>query len=426
MSKKAVVGLMVGLMASTSWGAGIAFSEHAASATAVGGAVVSTVDDASAIYYNPGAVARLKGTQFYMGATVVMPSLSYTQNYYGESVTTDSNELVAPVPSAFATYQIDDELVAGLGFYLPWGLSSSWPDGPQADQLREQAFRTPTIAPVIAMDLGDWKEGLSVGAGVDVTFVGFRTERDVFLGDEIGQIFGSATGIGVTGRFGIHMESPYVDNTKFGLMFRTPMNIELEGDFDFQAPEEFREIFPADQGATGAYTMPWNVALGMSSTWLEDESLTTSIDIQYWNWSSSDEIVFNFDDGSSTVLPRDWNDSLTVRFGLEYNLDPVYLRAGYTWDQTPVPTSTLTSSLPDVNRNFFNGGIGAKLGDFVVDVAVSYLHADDRTALQNDPYGVPKPFTPEDKATYSVDYIGAAMHIGYTFGGGEEEAAAEE
>ena len=60
-----------------------------------------------------------------------MPALSYTQDFFGESVTTDSNELVAPVPSAFATYQVDDEYVIGVGFYLPWGLSSSWPEGPQ-------------------------------------------------------------------------------------------------------------------------------------------------------------------------------------------------------------------------------------------------------------------------------------------------------
>ena len=70
-------------------------------------------------------------------------------------ITTDSNDLVAPVPSAFATYQIDEDYVVGVGFYLPWGLSSSWPEGPQADVLREQAFRTPTISPVIAVDLGD-------------------------------------------------------------------------------------------------------------------------------------------------------------------------------------------------------------------------------------------------------------------------------
>ena len=46
------------------------------------------------------------GTQLYSGL-------------FGESVTTDSNELIAPVPSAFATYQIDDEYVIGVGFYLP-------------------------------------------------------------------------------------------------------------------------------------------------------------------------------------------------------------------------------------------------------------------------------------------------------------------
>ena len=67
MSKKLIVGMIVGLLTSPAWSAGIAFNEHAASATAVGGAVVSTVDDASAIYYNPAAVARLKGTQVYLG-----------------------------------------------------------------------------------------------------------------------------------------------------------------------------------------------------------------------------------------------------------------------------------------------------------------------------------------------------------------------
>ena len=46
-----------------------------------------------------------------------MPALSYTQDFFGESVTTDSNDLVAPVPSAFATYQVDDEYVIGVGFF---------------------------------------------------------------------------------------------------------------------------------------------------------------------------------------------------------------------------------------------------------------------------------------------------------------------
>ena len=154
-----------------------------------------------------------------------------------------------------------------------------------------------------------------------------------------------------------------------------------------------------------------------------EEKLTSSVDITYWNWTSSDEIVFKFDDGSSTTLPRDWKDSLTLRFGLEYDLEPVFIRAGYVWDQTPVPTSTLTSSLPDVDRHFFNGGIGVTLGNFTIDAAVSYLHADERTGLQAGPYGTPRPYS-GDKATYTVDYIGGAIHVGYSFG--EAEAPAEE
>ena len=77
----------------------------------------------------------------------------------------------------------------------------------------------------------------------------------------------------------MHLKSDYVEGTKFGLNFRTPMNIDLEGNFDFSAPEEFREIFPADQ-VTGAYTMPWNVTVGVSSLWMEDK-LTSSVDLTY-------------------------------------------------------------------------------------------------------------------------------------------------
>ena len=49
----------------------------------------------------------------------------------------------------------------------------------------------------------------------------------------------------------MHMESPYVDGTKFGLNFRTPMNITLEGDFDLRHLRSSRAL-PADQGAEGA------------------------------------------------------------------------------------------------------------------------------------------------------------------------------
>ena len=64
------------LLAQASLGtaAGFLIYEHGAAAMAMAGAFVSIANDPSAIFHNPAGIAFLKGTQFSVGTTLIMPS----------------------------------------------------------------------------------------------------------------------------------------------------------------------------------------------------------------------------------------------------------------------------------------------------------------------------------------------------------------
>jgi long-chain fatty acid transport protein len=58
----------------------------------------------------------------------------------------------------------------------------------------------------------------------------------------------------------------------------------------------------------------------------------------------------------------------------------VDLRAGYVFEQSPVPDQYLTPQIPDANRRGFSAGIGYWVSEGVrLDFAYQFLQFDDRT-----------------------------------------------
>jgi long-chain fatty acid transport protein len=80
------------------------------------------------------------------------------------------------------------------------------------------------------------------------------------------------------------------------------------------------------------------------------------VDAVWTGWSSIDTVVVAFDNG----LPPDstdfsWDNSMTYNIGTEYHLSaPVVIRAGYSYDTTPVPSQTVSPILPDGDRQWFS------------------------------------------------------------------------
>jgi len=132
-------------------------------------------------------------------------------------------------------------------------------------------------------------------------------------------------------------------------------------------------------------------------------------------YSSYESVDIEWADGTRSVQTKDWKDSIALRVGATYDASVVQIRAGYEFNTTPVPLQTIDASLPGINRNYVNAGLGFDLpADFVFDVAGSYMFTNGRSSSLVD-------YTPKYKADYELNAIIVVCSIGKSFGGGGGE-----
>jgi long-subunit fatty acid transport protein len=315
-----------------------------------------------------------------------------------------------------------------MGIFNPFGSTISWPatseDGsasnPQRDIIRDLALKTPTLALAGAMNLGETMEGLSIGASVDVVMGSVFFGRDLVFGSEAATLELSGKDVGVGGRFGMQYASPDVEGATFGVTFRLPVDLQFEGnmDIDFEGDEtapDYRSALPPDGEISGQLTLPLGVEFCIGSQW--SENLHVGAAATFNQWSSYEELGFTLPDGSYSASPKNWHDAYTLRFGAEYNMDDILLRAGYMNDQTPMPDSTLDASLTDMTRHYVTAGAGMTMGDMDLHFSVLYkLPTGSRSASTLNSY------SPPHKGEYTLDIFMASLAVSYRAGADEEAA----
>ena len=125
-------------------------------ATARGGAVVATADNASAVYYNPAGITQLEGFNFRGGLYGLYYDPTFTPPPPKNTNTFHVKNQWAAVPQVFATYTPKDWPVSfGLGLYSPYGGNMELATGYRLSQRRHQRFA----------DVCDDQSGGGAGAG---------------------------------------------------------------------------------------------------------------------------------------------------------------------------------------------------------------------------------------------------------------------
>ena len=141
-----------------------AFGLNEIGSCAIGRAFAATAapcDDASRLYWNPGALPKTPGFSFYGGAAVISIDGNFTRD---TSLTTfEGDAPTALVPHVFFDYRGAGKLAFGLGVYVPYGLTSQWRDDfPGRFSARKASLKTLYVQPNIAYQLtGNW----SIGGG---------------------------------------------------------------------------------------------------------------------------------------------------------------------------------------------------------------------------------------------------------------------
>ena len=114
-------------------------------------------------------------------------------------------------------------------------------------------------------------------------------------------------------------------------------------------------------------------------------------DLDWTFWSSFQQLKI-----TNTSVPtynvnkaQNWKDVMAYRVGLEYRVsDPLALRAGFSYDPTPVPAETLSPLLPDSDRFYYTLGAGLKFGNWTVDLSGIYIDKKDRNVANIRPEGL--------------------------------------
>lgn len=428
-------------------GAGFLIYEHGAAAMAMGGAFVAVANNPTAIFHNPAGIAWLDGTQISFGATFIIPKASVSLPNWPVAAyqSIDAVSQVFYPPTFYITQKLSDKIVAGFGFFTPYGLGTEWPD-PDNFPLRfiatEDDLKTFFFNPTLAFKLSD---NLSIAAGVSYIYstVKFKLleHADLNLEDFNPLLVGGtatmdipisldATGSGWGLNAGVLYKG---ESFSLGVNWRSGFDIKYDGDLDLGTTDAQVTVNPpydvlglgptiiAAIPTSGSASIPsfkYPHIFGVGAAFDVSEKLTFTADVHYILWSSYAEFtvdvnVANFEDKE---VEENWKDSFVLRGGLEYRINESFaLRIGALYDKTPQPVETMDPILPDSNRWAITGGFGYKTGGFVIDVAYQFEPFEDRTSPNREIPAYQVGGINLGRGTYSTTAHLIGVSIGFVF-----------
>jgi len=397
------------LLSSTVLANGLNLNSLGTRALTMGGAFVGLADDFSAIYWNPAGIAQFKKKYFGFYGTDIIPSSTYklTPDILGigafplvNAKTADKHYL-----SGLAAYYhpVSDNVVAGLGVYVPSGLGNSW-DGADfaniANNNPSLEWRSKigivTISPALAFKVND---KISVGATLNINYGMFdiamhagATEAPLPVVD-LRQYEESMTGWGYGATLGILVKPS--EMFSFGATFRTASTVKFSGDATITGMFDLGTAIGTELNQTSDLEreVTWPMWLAGGVAFKPLEGLTLTGDVQWTQWSKIDVLETNYLDPFWNAMmegsgdderPMHWKDALQIRFGAEYRVKNFALRGGYYKDPSPAPDTTMNVLLPNYDFNVVTFGFGYVLNGLQLDFGVEYLMGKERSV----PYDV--------------------------------------
>jgi long-chain fatty acid transport protein len=379
-------------------------------------------NDASMIYWNPAATTSLSGWSAYFGASWINVKGNFTSDTSGTS--TPAAPPPAFPPHVFINYTLPSHKWAfGLGAYVPYGLTSSWPNGFQGNFAGQvAALKTLYTQGNVAYSINkDWSVGL--GAIFAYSTVNLRQALDLstqvaapgitfaMLGVPKYTQFGNANveGDGTQWGFQAAIHGKVGSDWQVGARYMSQINIAYKhGNATFQQVQTNLTLAagnplglpggtPVDalltpefltpggvlvpQEANAQIDMPWQLAVGVAYSGITNWIL--ELDYMETGFSSSQSIPLNFTGpaaANSESILLDYSNSQTVRVGAEHAFSSgLKGRLGFSYVSTPVPDQSVFPLLPDQDRENFMLGVGVPLGaTWSLDAAYEYVNTEGR------------------------------------------------
>lgn len=373
-------------------GAGMAHADMAAGAL-----------DASTAYYNPAGMSFLEDAQLSVGGVY----LNQRTELYDVSHTVSGS--TTPVTDLYSTYDyvlpnvhivypfknVPFEPRFGLSFVMPARESSFYHGADTSPYATETSQEALLFNPSLSAEVID---GLSIGAGIDmqqmVSEYNFKNLVVDFVqpnpdppGPPIHTIInynGNTEVSDWSTGWNVGLMYEVLEDTRLGATFRSKIGFDQEGTLKLGAP-----------GSSGLHYDAYSEIISPATTTFgiyQDigDRLGLAFTAAFMKWDDLDEIsVYSpATDGSFVApgavfdfnVPLELENSWFFSVGGEYELDEEWIaRAGFSYDQTPLPEEYNNMRFTDADRYTFALGLGYELSDSLqIDASYEFVYSPTR------------------------------------------------
>ena len=426
--KKLVVCLGAVIAMNSLFAAGFGLYEASARGNALGGTLVGSTKDASAVYYNPANMTETTNVSVMVGATMVWLYSDISVDYKSDR---NMNPGIFCIPHVYVTTPVWGDLYFGLGAYCEDGLGTQYGDRwSLAGDTTKTTLQQFTLNPNLAYKITDW---WSVGAGLKMSYITFyNTKRPKWnrsLGAKGYDIESRLEGDDLTIGYNFGTTFRLFDDEDFGrlalgVVYRSQLKHDIEGDFDIDGKIQgmrYAKFGDQHSDASAKLTLPQSITAGLN--WdSPNRRWHVGLATTWTQWSCVDTISFKIPakalntttgrrEATSYDLPLNWEDVWRFGLGIEYDAtDDLSLRVGYVFDMDPSSEDYGTTMLPGGHRNIIGLGFGYNIwGNLRLDIGYNLVMmvASSREIEVN---GQPHVFKIENAYSHML-----AASLSYTF-----------
>jgi len=331
--------------------------------------------DASVIASNPAGLMLLQDEwSFAIGGSAIFPEVEVSGGYFPPAPAPPGTVLPAPagnvaddayLPYLYVAKRINERLSIGFGAYTTFGLKTDYPVGFLARAIGDfSELVSINLNPSLAFRLN---EQWSIGLGFDALYADGKLTATQPSTLPLLDLAGNDWGYGFNA--GVLFEA--TENTRFGLHYRSSIDLQLEG--------RAVSVVPAFNGpATLAVELPDSVEF---SAVHDIGAWSIHGDVMWTNWSKFQELA-PFVIGAPAqppATPENWKDSWRFALGTTWRATETWtFRAGMAYDRSPVPDGNLTLRIPDADRFWLTVGLSWEFAPcWTLDAGYAHIFADD-------------------------------------------------
>jgi long-chain fatty acid transport protein len=368
--------------AGSAFAAAYRIPEQSVDSVSKAGANIASAQHADASYFNPANMSWMESAwQVEVDMDYIhLASIKYTDArsplYDGSSK--EENFLA---PTMFLVSPNYNNFRFGFSITEPYGLAKRWDEAFPKTFAEKFDLKVFDINPTISYKINNM---FSVAGGVRLLYSTATVSSNGSVAKGVNAsryIDGDTTAWG----YNLAISAKPNDKSNISITYRSDVSLDLEGDATLATNVGSTTVntkgkvdvdAPAVLTVSGAYTFldKWTVELTWDRTfWSEYKDLDFNYDTRITN-----PVLYSAFD---VAKAKNWDDASAYRLGVTYKMsDMVSLMAGFAYDETPVPDSTLGFELPDSDAYLFSLGARFSLtSQMDIGLGVLYDLKSERT-----------------------------------------------